>query len=179
MNEQIKKLTEKFKNGKTVMIIGIVGIILIFLSSILPASADETASCEQNFIDENKYLENLQEDITALVKKIAGCNAKVVITLDSGVTYNYAAEIKNSLSDKNGETGEETEQSREEKKMLAADSSGAENPIMVNSFLPQIRGVAVVYYRTDDERLNEKISAALKAALSVASNQIFIYGNGG
>ena len=178
MDERIKSAAKKLKNGKTVMILGIAGILLIFLSSVLPTNSAKTDTVSAT-LSEDEYCENLQEQITALVKRISGKNAKVVITLDTGVTYNYAAETKTSQSDKNGGSTNESEKSSEDKKTVITDQNGDESPIIVNSFLPQIRGVAVVYFGADDNYINEKIASALKAALSVTSNQIFIYGNGG
>lgn len=180
MNERIKSAIAKLKNGKAIMIIGLAGILLIFLSSLLPQGKTDTSKAKgQTANTEEEYLSSLQAQMTSLVKKITGCKAQVVITLDTGVTYNYAAETKTEQSSKNGEKTQETEQSDENKKTLVTDSEGAQNPIVINSFLPQIRGVAVVYSAADSEYLNAKISEALKAALSVTSNQIFIYGNGG
>ncbi|MBQ0084453.1 MAG: hypothetical protein KBS52_06810 [Clostridiales bacterium] len=179
MNERIKVFLKKFQNGKTVMILGIAGILLIFLSSLLPEQGTSHKTADNPDLTQTEYLSGLEKQITAIVKRISGKNAEVVITLDTGVTYNYAAETKTSQSDKSGQSTAESEKSSEDKKTIVTDQNGSESPIIINSFLPQIRGVAVVYFGADDYNTNERIASALKAALSVSSNQIFIYGNGG
>lgn len=176
MNEKFGQILKKLKNAKVITAAGLIGIALIFLSSLLPSKTSKT---ENKPTDYGEYQQNLQSEITALVKKISGCSAKVVITLDSGYTYNYADEKKSANDTKSTASASEQSDSIESKKTVITDAAGNEQAIVINEYLPQVRGVAVVYYGIEDERINEKISAALKAALSITSKQIFITGNGG
>lgn len=172
MNERIKNIIKKAKNGKVVVLIGILGILLIFISSVIP-KADDSAQKKENF--EQEYLESLQNSVTEMVKKICGCKASVVITLDSGFTYNYAFEGKNEHQKSENEEKDNSER----KNTLITNQNGSEEPVLINSYLPQIRGVAVVYGAENDDAVNTQISNALKAALGITNKQIFIIGNGG
>ncbi len=179
MNEGVKRLLGLFKNQKLIIGLGLAGILLIFLSSLFPKSDKKSESVSaENSTD--SYISATKSDIEVLVKKISGVNrVSVVLTLETGVTYNYAEEFKDNATDKSSSSGSDSTQNREQKKTVVTDAEGNEAPIVINEFLPVIRGVAVVYGAPDNEFINNKISSALTAALDISSKQIFIYGNGG
>ena len=108
MNDVFKKYFKIFKNPKSLIIIGLIGIGLIFLSSI-GNDKEKTPTQAENFSVED-YKAALEKDIKKLVKGITGSRkVTVVITLESSVNYNYA-EITESLSE------EKNEQNRDEQK---------------------------------------------------------------
>ena len=180
MNEKIKEILKKAGNVKLIMFLGIAGIVLIFISSVIPSGkSDKNTSAAQTFSSE-QYAEQMQKEVEVLVKQITGAkNVKAVVTLDTGISYNYADEVKSSADAKHGERTEETSRATEQKKTVITDSDGNEKAIVINEFLPTVRGVAVVYDGVGDDKTNALIESAVKAALSVTSKQIFIYGNGG
>lgn len=177
MNEKMQKIIDAFKDKRLIIAVGIIGIALIFLSSFLPKGTTKPAAETGSIAD---YTENTENNIKTIVRKITGlADVSVVITLETGITYNYADEVKIAADDKTSSGSENYSKNSEQKKTVVTDAEGNEKAIVINEFLPLIRGVAVVYGAKNSEALNEKIEAALKAALSVSSKQIFIYGNGG
>ncbi len=181
MEDKIKRLLSGFKNGKLIVALGIAGILLIFISSLFsPADKEETQKTEAEVGSVAEYKEELQRDIEAVVKKITGSkNVKVVITLDTGFTYNYADEVRENTSNRQGENTTDTSTDSQNSFIIVKDSSGNERALVVNENLPQIRGVAVVYDGYETEAKNEKIKNALMATLSVTSKRIYISGEGG
>ena len=92
MIEAIKRLLPKLKNPKFLIILGFAGILLIFLSSLGPSEKEKknSSSAAYTFSAED-YKVQLEEDITAMVRKITGSkNISVMVTLESGVKYSYA-----------------------------------------------------------------------------------------
>ncbi len=177
MNEKISAFFDNFKSKKIIVILGIIGIALIFISSVLPENKPKEKT--EN-TDISTYTENLQTEVQQMVKKITGAKrVSVVITLDTGITYNYADELKTADTDKTSSGSSDMTYSSEQKKTIITDAEGNQRAVIINEYLPLVRGVAVVYSGENDESANEKISAALKAALAVSTKQIFIYGNGG
>ncbi len=179
MNDVIKRFGVAFKNKKVIFGIGIIGVLLIFLSGLLPNDTQETKAVDNNF-DVDTYKQALEKDVTKLTKDISGCKSvTVVITLEGGIKYNYADEIKSGEDNRNSNSTTETSSESEQTRVIVTDSSGNEKALVVNEELPQIRGVAVVYNGPNNEQTNEKIKNALMATLSITSKRIYISGKGG
>ncbi len=181
MEGKLKKFLSGLKSGKLIVILGIAGILLIFISSMFSAEdKKESPKAQAEVGSIAEYKEELQRDIEAVVKKITGSkNVKVVITLDTGFTYNYADEVRENTSNRQGENTTDTSTDSQNSFTIVKDSSGNEKALVENENLPQIRGVAVVYDGYETEAKNEKIKNALMATLSVTSKRIYISGEGG
>lgn len=178
MNEKIKKWSLVLKNKKAILALGIIGVLLIFLSGLLPTDTQEAKSVTE--FDVEAYKQTLEKDVTKLSKDISGCKSvTVVITLEGGIKYNYADETKSGENNRNSDSTTETSSDSEQTRVIVTDSSGNEKAVVVNEELPQIRGVAVVYNGPNNEQTNEKIKNALMATLSVTSKRIYISGKGG
>ncbi len=178
MNEKVKKYISRLKNGKAILVLGFIGVLLIFLSGIFTPEKNETVPTAD--FDVNGYRQSLEKEIKNLVKDITGHKGvTVVITLDSGIKYNYADEIKSGENNRNSDSSSESSHDSEQNRVIVTDSSGNEKALIVNEELPQIRGVAVVYNGPNNEVVNEKIKNALMATLSITSKRIYISGKGG
>ena len=78
----IKELLSKLTSGKKLMVIGIIGILLIGVSSFLPVKSQRKKSEEQISIAE--YTQNTEKQLAEIVKKISGDKkATVMITLET------------------------------------------------------------------------------------------------
>ncbi len=174
MNEQVKKLIEKLKKPRVLIVIGIIGIALIFLSSLDIGGNNTTAS--DNFSVE-EYKKELEKDITKLVKSISGSNkVTVVITLESGMNYQYADVIEET-----GESKNQTDQTLEKNQLKQGyitikNADGSEQAILISKQMPEIRGVAIVCEGGDNAALNKKIQNAVTSALNITSKRVYIAG---
>lgn len=172
MNEitnKLKSLTGKI-SAKWIVIIGIVGIVLIYLSSLTPKS---TPKAEQSQVYKTMTTEDFCKDMekkaTDIVVSITGDQTPtVVITLDSSAQYIYAGDEKQ----KNASEKQETEKEY----ITVKDSNGEEKAVIVTEYMPQIRGVAVVCIHGSNVRIREEITNAVSAALGVNSNKIYVTG---
>ena len=174
MNEQIKKYLQKLKNPRVLIIIGAIGIALIFLSS-LPAKETKTNTTPDFSVEE--YKKTLEKDIEKLVKSISGSRkVTVVITLESGINYNYADTLEEA-----GETKNDDKQSSEKSELkqgyiTVKNADGSEQAILISKQMPEIRGVAIVCEGGDNAALNEKIQNAVTSALNITSKRVYIAG---
>ena len=108
MNEIVSKYTVFLKKPKFILILGLVGILFIFFSSFF--STSEKKEEIKTEITAEEYKQNLEKDIIKTVRQITGSkNVSVVITLESGIKYNYA------------DTKEETLVEKQEKRCSEAD----------------------------------------------------------
>lgn len=176
MNEKVQAVLERFKNGKLMLILGLAGILLIFVSSFVGKSEDAEPVLSDSF-DTAAYIDELEAGVVEIVAGITGSKqVKAVITLDTDITYNYADETKLNKSNSESEKTVSTATDSEQKYIIITDSSGNETALLINREMPQIRGVVVVYSATETEEINAKITEALTAMLAVTSKRIYISG---
>lgn len=177
MNKMLNDLIFKIKKPKMLVILGMVGMVLIFLSSAF--SKEETKNISNNIkeMDVEEYKEDLENDIKEMVYNITGSKkVSVVVTLDSGIKYSYADKIEEVSSDKSegDEKSRETEYKTEY--ITVKTDEGGEKAILLRTEMPEIRGVAVVCVGGDDEFLREKIENTVTAALNITSKRVYICG---
>ncbi len=174
MKEKIAELLKNKKFAKILFVLGIVGIILIFLSSFLSREESVPQKTEEVFLV-SEYIEGLKADIKKTVEAICGDpDAVITLTLDSGQVFEYAEEIKQN----NKDDGSATSFDSEHKFTTVEDPSGGEAPIIVTSYMPGVRGVSIICSYNSEETA-EKIKAAITAALDINSRKIHIGNKGG
>lgn len=176
MNELIEKYLKFFKNPKMLIILGLAGILLIFISSLGGSNDKEKADIPTELSAES-YKEQLEGDITEMVKGITGSRSvSVVITLESGVRYTYADTKEQVSSDKTDEKEISSDTEIKEGYITVKTADGGEQALLVTTMMPEIRGVAIVCEGGDIESVNEKIKNAVTSALNITSKRVYICG---
>ncbi len=173
MTDFIKTKLAKLKNGKALFIIGIIGILLIFSSSLIPSKSEDTVEREKSFNAE-EYAEALEKSVKRTVQSITGSrDVTVFITLEGGPRYTYGQDSKEKNEDSDSENNRESELSY----IIVTDADGNEKALSVYESYPEIRGVTVVY--SGSSAYSEKIESAVTAALGITSKRISIINKGG
>ena len=178
MNNVINKLIEKIKNPKLLITAGIIGIVLICLSSFIGGGVKaEYKTPAEDGITAEEYRDELEEKVGEIVKSITGSdNAKVVITLESGIKYSYA-DIKEGVSaNKTESNSESTSSELKQTYITVKKADGSEQALLITTEMPEVRGVAIVCEGGDDEETNQKIQSAVTAALNITSKRVYITG---
>ncbi len=178
MNNILEKYISKLKNPRALIIAGITGILLIYLSTFF--SSDEANGKEtltESSISVEEYREQLQDDICDIVSDITGSRkVSVVITLESGIKYSYADSKEEVSSNK---TESETESNEKELKagyVIVKTSDGGEKALLITENMPEIRGIAIVCEGGDNEIINEKIKNTVTAAFNITSKRVYVCG---
>ena len=172
LNEYLGKL----KNPKILIILGLCGILLLFLSTL---SFDKTETEKDSLpeISPEEYKKNLEKDIEKIVKGITGDkNATVIITLDSGIYYEYADITEDSKADKTDNNTVTSSSEQKQDYITVKNKDGSEQALLVTAKMPQIRGVAIVCKGGDNQLISEKIENSVTAALNITSKRIYIAG---
>ena len=168
-------MLSKITSGKKLMVIGIVGILLIGISSFLPIKSERKKTEEQISITE--YTENTEKQLTEIVKKISGDKkATVMITLETGKRYEYAGETEDSSNRKTSGEDSEVNDGKKQKTITVKSSDGGEQALIVTEYMPEIRGVAVVCNGANNEKIKEAITEAVTAALNITSKRVSVTG---
>ena len=168
MKEKIRKLLGNKKASKIIIVVGIIGIALIFFSSFSEKEEAETLPAAAQF-SESEHLSRLEESVKQIVCGICGDNSAIVtVTLDTGLVYEYANETKEKGAEEQDKSSNESEKTY----ITVRDKNGAETPLLITSYMPRVRGVSVICSASEADA--EKIKNAVSAALDITSRKIYI-----
>lgn len=176
MNDIVNKYLKALKNPKIIIIAGIMGIVLILLSTLI--SSDKEKETRPNTqISAEEYKEVLEEDIKRTVRDITGSkNVSVVITLESGMRYSYADIKEETVTEKQEKENRTSDSGVKEGYITVKTADGGEEALLVTTEMPEVRGVAIVCDGGDNEYICEKIQNAVTAALDITSKRVYICG---
>lgn len=174
MNEKVKQI---IKSPKLLIIAGICGILIIFLSSLIPTKKEDEQSENQSIITASEYCAQIEESVGEIVSRITGdTNPTVVVTLESGIKYSYAkadeTDVSSSSSDQSGQSSESKKQSY----ITVKGADGSEQALLITEIMPEVRGVAIICKNGNDNVVAEKIESAVTAALNITSKRVYISG---
>lgn len=186
MHISLTELKKRFggeKAARILVVAGILGILVIFLSTFLDkeqadaaaVSSDSTGSAEAYCAMLEKKLGEIVTDITA------SSNVRVFVTLESGAEYVYASEIKqgtDTVEDTNGENSRKIQQkdSTEGNYILVEGEDGRKTALLVTELAPRVQGVTVVCDGGDDEEIAARITDAVTTALDITSRRVCVTG---
>lgn len=176
MNSILKKFAAVRLNPKLLLILGISGMVLILISNFIPSSSKSSVS-EQKSIDAEDYRKTVEKNVRDIVTGITGDKEPtVVVTLESGIRYNYADSKESDTSESTGKETEENRKATKQSYITVRTSDGGEKPLVVNEIMPEIRGVAIVCELGDSSPVAEKIQNAVTAALDITSQRVYVSG---
>ena len=167
------------KKIKGIVLIGMIGILLILLSEILPQSTKTPQDAVSVSIDNETFCRQTEEKIYNLVSSIQGVGeAQVWVTLESGAEYVYLQEeIRNTdtTKDYNSE-GVKTlrEKDNSEQKYILVNKNGEEQPLLQKQLEPTVQGVVIVCEGAGSAQVNEQVVNAVTCALGISSNRVYV-----
>ena len=170
----MKNFKDYFKNlkldKKTVisLIVGFIGISIIFLSEIDYTKKDEIEIDDSNSNDE--YCLQLENKIENFIENIDGAGkTKVIITLSETTEYIYAKDGK-EVRKNNEKNDDETL----ENKYVIIENDNINSGLLIKTIEPKIRGVAVSCEGGDNTYVQQQIISAVSALLNINSSKISI-----
>lgn len=172
MNKRLTEILKDKKTGKLLLLAGLIGIVLIYISTAFPQEKTESVDSSQiqTSFSANEYRAYLEEEIKEIVAAISGdTEAVVTVTLDTEITYVYADEKKENNQSANDNVIANTEQTY----ITVTDSDGGEKPLVVTAYMPKVRGVAIVCSAKNAQTI-DNIEGAVMAALDITSRKVFI-----
>ncbi|MEG1887227.1 MAG: hypothetical protein RR177_03790 [Oscillospiraceae bacterium] len=173
-------LKEKLKGkmGLIIFISGVVGILLLFVSSLLPKTDNTKIAPKADLTAQ--YIAETEKKLTKIIGDLVNSkNVSVMVTLESGIENIYAGETKKDTGISENKSGDETlktEQSdkNEQKYIIVKDSNGNETPLLITCVMPRIKGVVVAYEGANDDARSEKIKNAVVTALDISSKKVCV-----
>lgn len=179
MKSYLEKLSEYItKKGKSNLFvtIGLVGILLIFISDMDLSGSKQKDSTENETL--HQYKTELEREITVLLKEIDGVgNVKVMITLESGSENIYVQQEKTANDSSSHNTENNIQQNKkstfENEIVIVAD--GGENQALVEKTLqPVVQGIAVVCSGADDIKVVSAVTNSVSVVLNLPTHKICV-----
>lgn len=182
-----KKLFKGEKAVKLLFIVGILGIALIFLSTLTDGKPERTAeaSSQSGADGSEAYCAMLEQKLGAIVADItASDNVRVFVTLESGAEYVYANEVKqgtDTVEDTKGGDSKKVQQkdSTEQNYILVEGEDGRKTALLVTELAPKVQGVTVVCDKGNQPAVAEQVTEAITTALHITSRRVCVTGRAG
>lgn len=171
----LKKLRGWLRNAakdrrlvRVAVILGMAGIVLIWLSSLGPASEPDPGQSEGSAQpDGSQYRRELEEDLCRIVRAVTGePEPQVMITLEDSGSGVYAADRRESDSE------------RESSYVVVKDSGGSERGLTIEQRQPRVLGAVIVSRRAGDPAVREKLVNTARAVLGVPAGRICVVEGG-
>lgn len=177
-----QKIAENEKYRRILLLIGMIGIALIFLSGYFKSDSAEDTNLPttSSQITSEQYAEDLERRLEEIVNGITGGNnAKVLITLEKGVQQVYATEEKKSTQTTQDQGGNSSTKSQENnsletKYILVKDADGSQQALAVTEIQPTVKGVIVVCENGDNPVLQQNVTNAVTTALNISSARVCV-----
>jgi len=174
INELASGLNEKFlgKNKlKIIIIIGAVGVALIFLSELFSSPSKPKAKTAQDIsTNTSEYKSELENELVQILSNIQGVGeVKVMLTIEGSTEYVFAEE-ENSKYEESADKKSQDYQN----KYVIIDNGGTKEALVKKVLKPKINGVIIVCEGGNSPIICEKIYKAVSAVLAISTNKICV-----
>jgi stage III sporulation protein AG len=168
--EKLRKLIKDRKWAFFMTVCGVLGMLLIMISSLLPTDKKEKNNSSPDINNSTSiaadYRNATEKRLESFLSVIDGAGeVKVYLTVGSSERYVYASEGRQSR----GET-----QSEEERKYVIIGGGGEKNALVETVETPEITGVVIACDGGGSAAVREQMYRAAAAALDIPSSKIFV-----
>lgn len=180
---KIKELFKEEKYKKLIIIAGLIGIALIFLSSFFTDKNSEQKSEQQQNItvtsQVSDYKSEIEQNLADIISTIEGAGTtKVMVTVESSAELIYATDQKTDIKSSKGGSGDsasnESDNSTQSSYITVKLSDGTEQAVLLKEVQPQIRGVLVVCSGGGDSVIHQRVLEAVTKALNISSAKVCV-----
>ncbi len=163
------KNVRKDKRVKAVILLGIVGMALIMISSLIPEkkqTKNTSQAVSGNMTDTQSYCSAAEKRLEEFLSNIDGAgDVRVYLTVGSTAKTIYATEGKRSKTDNKTE---------EEEKYVMVGGGSDKSALVENIEAPEIQGAVIICSGCDSPAVREQIYRAAAAALGLPTGKIYV-----
>ncbi len=169
---------------RLVVIAGIIGIALIFISNLFNKQGKtdtKTVSAAEEFDTKQteEYRETLSMELGNMVASIEGAGkTKLMLTLDGTVKNIYATDkdLQHKESRQKTDKNDNADLLDNEKRtcIVVKTGDGSEQAITLGQSMPSVRGVLIVCEGGGNEEVSKRIKDAVSAALNISASRICV-----
>lgn len=167
MGRAVKSAMKNQKLLRVVFLLGLAGILLIYLSTWDLGGGQEAEPEPAPADTVESFQRRLEEDLLRVVRAVTGEESpQVMITLENAGRSVYAQDSSQS----SGENGQENRSAH----VILEDGKGAQYGLNLTQTQPEVKGVVIVSQRAGDPALREKLVNAARTALGVPSSRVCV-----
>lgn len=184
--EKLKEIWDSPKRYQLLLVIGAVGIGMIFCSELgeKPTEQKETTADSGETIslcqEDGEYLAATEQRLEEMIEQIDGAGkCSVMITLKQGSQNIYASEQKivrdqsrDQLQDNQVRTQEQN--STEQALVVVEDKDGGSFPVIERIIQPQVNGVVVVCEGGKSSKVCQQVTEAVTTVLGLRSTDVCV-----
>ena len=173
----LNKFLEKIQ-GRSFYIIPIfvvaAGVILALVSDVI---TQDEPKIENNDNSLNSYTADLENRLESILSEIGGAGeAHVMVTFESSFESVYASNAKLEEDTSAVSSGVKN---TEKEIALVGNKSGGEEPVLLKSLCPRVKGVMVVCCGAESEKVVKSIKSAVSTLLGINETKVSVVaGNG-
>jgi stage III sporulation protein AG len=161
------------KKSRLLMALGIGGMLLILLSSLVPGKKEQAAPLPETAAQQTAaaYAAGLESELAAFISKIEGAGeTKVLVMLENNGETRYLR-AENSDRTKGGEASGRDSYAEE---YVLVDGADGRRTVAVSVSEPEIRGVAVICRGGDQPAVQARILETVTTLLDISSARVSI-----
>ena len=169
------------KQAKWLTALGIAGMLLIMLTGLWPDIGGREAAAQETDGTLTTSAQQTEQRLTEILKQVKGVGAvHVMVTLENGVEYRYAADEKQSgdsvFTYADGGTAPSKVQEKEDRQQsyILVDSTGGKKALVLTELSPRVKGVVVVCSGAGNPVIRQRVTDAVTTALGVTSLQVCV-----
>ena len=171
MSGEFKKITTFFQRKNALFVLGLCGILLIFLSDTLSGKSTPSDAELSAAVSVSEYQEQMQLRLEQALIQIEGAgDVQVFLTVEDSGFGVYALDERASNETKTQSDGITQRSSTSESEHVLSDGS----PILESSLEPTVRGVSVVCEGGDDIKVVARITEFISVGLGLPTNRICV-----
>ena len=176
LSARAKTVLHGDRGRKWMVGLGITGMTLIFLSTLLPSRNPRGTEPTASVPSTADYAAALEQRLTDLIGQIDGVGAcRVLVTLENGVKYQYAQEEKDQYSaQRDGDSGRTAQENSTQRSYVMIDSGDGKQPLVITECAPAVKGVVVVCAGANQVQVRQRVTEAVTTALALTSIQVCV-----
>lgn len=181
MKEQtILKIGKRRISLQTLLfVLGLAGILLIGISSLLPEKAPEARDAGVQEAEAKAYAAELEDRLQTILGQMEGVGeVRVMVTLENGYRQVYAKSEKvnnDVLEDIRAQDEKKTQEKQvTEQTYVLVDGAGGKVPLVTARLEPEVKGVVVVCQGGDDPLVVRRVVETVRVALNISSSRISV-----
>ncbi len=166
IKEKIGKFINSDKKIKILVAVGLVSVLLIFLSEAIPKDTTSKAENNQTIASYTEYAENLENKTESVITSIDGAGkCKVMIMLKNTNEGVYAKNINESADESSNSSSYE---------YVLYNGDNGEEPILIKEYFPEIQGVVVVCQGADNTVVKENVINTISSLYGIPTSKIYV-----
>lgn len=174
----IRKLSDEKIRNRLLISVGLLGLLLIFLSELGGSENLKVASMSQT-VENEAYIQSMEDKLGKLVEQVSGAgNCHVMVTLEQGTQYVFASESKKVIDETQSRDGNENskvqQKDNSESRIVVLEENGVSRPLVETSKEPQVKGVVVVCEGGSSSIVRERVTEVLTTVLGIGSHQVCV-----